>query len=172
MGGFTNFPRGFGKGQKVGGGIGGDFEIGFLTGDERNFLGAGVSVDAVFTTDVGTDKGKATTTYLYLPIYACDKFYFTNSPTAPYLDLALGGFVNLKTAINYKNWRVEDEEQKGEGGGLFFRAGLGVAIATNSPINVHLNFGYELRYSKNEEEGMTVEEKAHSIYFRLGIGTR
>lgn len=147
---------GLGEGQQTVGGIGGDVEIGFVTSDDINFLGVGIAIDALFGKLLGEN-----TTVLYMPMYACDRIYFTSSKNAPYLDLALGGFVNIKREIGL-------ESEKLKGGGLYFRPGLGFAINTKTPLIVHLNVGYELRYSKVEG----IENKEHAIFFRVGFGGR
>ncbi len=147
---------GFGSGQKVNGGIGGDVEFGFVAGGDINFLGAGIALDALFG-----KMGDETITTLYMPIYACDRLYFSSAPLAPYLDLSLGGFVNLKQEMGFQS-------EKLKGGGLYFRPGLGVAIEAGSGTFVHLNVGYELRYAKVQGYELT----AHAIYFRIGFGGR
>ena len=152
---------GFKQGGKVGGGVGVDAEVGFVTSNQLNFLGIGIGFNSYFTV-----YEKTTYSNLYLPLYACDRIYFSsNDYTAPYLDLALGGYINLKSETWIKGGG--SEEQKGEGGGLLFRAGLGFTVMPNS-LNINGNAGYELRYSKVGDYDAT----EHAIYFRIGIGTR
>lgn len=94
-----------------------------------------------------------------LPIYVYDRLYFSSKDTSPFIDLALGGMVNLKTKM--------DEDYGGlssKGGGhMLLRTGLGLSIATNSDLKVHLKVGYQLLYNKTA---------GHSVYFAIGFGTR
>ena len=143
------FVNGFGSGS-VAGGFGFDLEFGFVTGKDINFLGAGIGVDINFA-KYGGSLNVATD----LPIYACDRLYFSSSPFAPYLDIALGGYINTtKEAVGT--------------GGLYFHPGLGVAIPAGDGTYVHLNVGYELRYAKVSG----YEALGHAIYFRIGFGGR
>lgn len=143
------FVNGFGSGS-VAGGFGLDLEMGFVTGRDINFLGAGIGFDINFAT-----YGKTLNVASDLPIYACDRLYLSSSSFAPYLDLALGGFINTT-------------EGSAGTGGLYFHPGLGLAIPVSDGTYVHLNVGYELRYSKVQG----YDSFGHAIYFRIGFGGR
>ena len=89
-----------------------------------------------------------------MPIYICDYVYLTSDKTAPYIDVAIGGYINLynKTVVGSK-----DNMQKGKGGGFFLRSGLGLKINNST----HIGIGYQLMY----------QDKAalHTAYFKIGI---
>lgn len=130
------------------GGIGGDFTVGFYTPEQYNFLGASLGLQSIFCNPNKNTKF----TYLVMPIFVNDKLYFTNNEYRPYLDLSIGGFVNLMSKYN-------GAKQKVEGGGFFFRSGLGVDMK-----GVNITVGYELMYGKNKNDAM------HMVFFKLGIG--
>lgn len=134
--------------DETAGGIGGDFTAGFYTPEQYNFLGASIGIQSIFC---NLDKNNKFT-FLVMPIFVNDKLYFTNNEYRPYLDLSIGGYVNLMSKYN-------DEKFKGEGGGFFFRSGLGVDMR-----GVNITVGYELLYGKDKDNAM------HMVFFKIGIG--
>lgn len=134
--------------DETAGGIGGDFTAGFYTPEQYNFLGASIGIQSIFC---NLDKNNKFT-FLVMPIFVNDKLYFTNNEYRPYLDLSIGGYVNLMSKYN-------DDKFKGEGGGFFFRSGLGVDMR-----GVNITVGYELLYGKNKDDAM------HMVFFKIGIG--
>lgn len=135
---------------KTAGGIGIEYIVGFHSPRRRNFLGAGVGFQAVFCNPSKNIKA----TSLMLPIFANDKFYLTTSDNDPYIDLSLGGFVALMAKVNGENI-------KGEGGGFFFRSGLGIDIK-----GLNLAVGYELMFQEK------IDNAVHMVYFKVGLGSR
>ena len=93
---------------------------------------------------------------MYMPIYACDKLFLVDGKTAPYIDISIGGYVNLYSKIVSG---TKETKYDGKGGGFFMRTGLGLKI--NGMI--HFGVGYQLMFQDK------VDYANHSAYFKIGI---
>ena len=140
---FLSVAVGKAKGSKVGCNLGGDFQLGMRSASKRNFIGVGVGLHAYIIGGGG---------YLYMPMYATDKFYLTvGRPTNLVLDVALGGYVNLM----YRDPNGDDHA--GDGGGFFMRTG----VAFDYHDSWQIGAGYQMFFEKD------VEYAVHAGYIKL-----
>ena len=116
-------------------GIGASWSVGKM---QRRTLGYGGGVGIFSYKENGTK-------YDFVPLFAEARSYFLAKKNTPFVTAKAGYAVPIKRAL--QSWEQKIDKQNG---GLFFNPSFGFRFGANDDVNMTLDLGFLVQYSKNE----------------------